>query len=184
MPLLKKTAISITLILLGILLLYPLLRQIGQIRKLETRFIISYAHDHGKSLTAYDFNREAFKKCDFSNFQLAHSDFSGAYLNQSDFSGANLEGANLSSAFIEGSSFRSADLGSAKFNHARLFHVNFQEANMASAKLTYCTIWHCDFRNANLTAVTLEGSYYDFDTQWPKGFNPKQKGGILRIDDP
>ena len=78
-----------------------------------------------------------------------------------NLAGANLEGANLLMANLEGAYLPGANLAGA----------NLEGANLLMANLV----------GANLEGANLKGAWYDKNTFFPKGFDPKKHGMRTKI---
>jgi hypothetical protein len=81
----------------------------------------------------------------------------------------NLSGADLRGADLRGADLREADLGGADLSEADLFGAYLSEANLTGA----------DLGGADLFKADLQGTRYNQDTRWPKGFDPAAAGAVL-----
>ena len=129
----------------------------------------------GCQLQYADFEGQTFRETSFMNDNLDRANLVDSTFESFLFSYATLRRAKLQNAtFIDGA-FDSADLRSAKLNGATFNDVLFFETD-----LTYTYLLGTDLRGAtSLENANLKGAYYDQDTKFPAGFDPKEAGMTL-----
>jgi len=138
-------------------------------------------------------NQKYYLIWEITNKGLGNRNLSGQ-----DLSRANLSGLNLKKAILENTNLAQANLKNTKLQRAILTGAILTEANLTTAKLTGAnlkgaeftksTIVNANFAKANfgntdlsqtrtkLTNVsTLTGAYYNDETKFPEGFDPKIK---------
>jgi hypothetical protein len=71
-----------------------------------------------------------------------------------------------------------ADLRGAFLIRATLIATDFSRANLSGANLS-----GADLYGAHLRETTLEGLLYDLATKWPVGFDPKEQGEKLILEE-
>ncbi len=101
---------------------------------------------------------------------LTEANLENANLGRADLRGANLTGANLRGADLTEADLRKADLTGANLMGSNLTRCRIRDANFSKV----------DFRNTDLTntktkltGAKLKGAYYNDETKFPEGFNPK-----------
>ena len=99
----------------------------------------------------------------------------GADLTGANLTGANLTRADLSVAYLTGANLTGANLARANLTGANLARANLARANLAGADLcgAYLT-------RANLAGANLGGANADRFTRWPDGFDPAERGVVVR----
>jgi hypothetical protein len=84
---------------------------------------------------------------------------------------AGLVAANLQGASLIGASLIGASLHGASLMRANLIGASLMRANLIGAELN----------GTNLEGADLEGAYYDANTKWPEGFDPKAAGAEFSV---
>jgi hypothetical protein len=74
---------------------------------------------------------------------------------------------------------RGADLRGVRLLHPILHYVSFVGADLTGADLRNAALEGADFTQAKLSNICLTGAFYDEDTRWPEGFDPRQHGASL-----
>ena len=97
---------------------------------------------------------------------LQGADLQGANLQDANLSMTNLQGANLQGANLQGANLQGADLQGADLQGA-----NLQGADLIGAELSM----------TNLQRADLQGAKYNDATQFPRRFNPEEKG-MIRVN--
>lgn len=105
------------------------------------------------------------------------ADFSAAVLTKLCALGANLSDVQMEEAQLQGAALCGADLTSANLRHADLRNANLswcdlQGAGLFAADLRGANLAWADLRNVDLREANLSGAYYNYQTQWPAGFEP------------
>ncbi len=103
-----------------------------------------------------------------------------------DYRGASLAGAALNQANLDRTNCQDADLTRASLrnaylNFADLRRASFRGADLRGCMLAYSDLQRADLRGADLreasiidvTFTTLSGAFYDEQTRWPEGFDPR-----------
>ena len=109
---------------------------------------------------------------------LIDTDLEGANLKGATLEGAQLLRANLQSANLSGADLQSANLSGAYLQNADLRRADLEGANLSGARLQNTNLLHADLN----FAINFQGAKYNDDTQFPRGFNPEQKG-MIRVND-
>nr|WP_302850077.1 pentapeptide repeat-containing protein [Sphaerospermopsis torques-reginae] len=130
---------------------------------------------------------------EITNKEVENRNLSGQDLRRANLSGLNLTKAilkdtNLAQANLENTKLQRAILTGAILTEANLTRAKLTGANLRGAELTKSTIINANFAKANfgntdlsqtntkLTNVsTLNGAYYNDETKFPEGFDPKIK---------
>ena len=137
-------------------------------------------------------------KVDLLEADLAEVDLSKANLSFSDLEQANLEKAKLVRANLRGARLhrthlKDADLKRAELKDANLFRptltgADLSEVDLSKAKvdlegadLKNAKLFETNLEGINLRGAILTGAEYSGGTKWPKNFDPKRAGAILRV---
>ena len=129
-------------------------------------------------LTGADFWRASLKgamliEATLHRAILRDVELSNAYLRQADLSSAILWEANLSGSDLLGCILIDAGMSKANLHGANLSHANLSGAYLGDANLIKANLL-----GANLSETDLSSAIYDYQTQWPEGFDPKLAGAI------
>ncbi len=111
---------------------------------------------------------------------LCGANFYGANLSGADLYGANLTRANLTRAYLTRADLSGADLTGASLSGANLTRANLTRANLSGAYLTWADLSGADLTRANLTRANLTRAVADRWTRWPDGFDPAERGVVVR----
>lgn len=114
---------------------------------------------------------DSLEGADLRGRRLDTADLWQANLRRARFSRASLVGADLSLADLTGVCFRRAGLMGTNLRGAVLDDADLGDAFLAGAHLE-----GADLRFAHLQEAKLSGCYFDETTQWPKGFDPWDRG--------
>ncbi len=117
------------------------------------------------------------------NANLSHANLKNANLNDADLSSADLSNVKLGSANLTNANLSNADLNNANLCKAKLISSNLHKANLSDAKLSNSDMKNADLRGANLSntklsSVNLRKAFFDEETIFPQGFNPRNAGMI------
>ena len=150
------------------------LSHIGRDAK-EKRLNLLKKTGKGCQLEWASFEGQTFRETSFMKANLYKANLVDSTFESFDFSYATLRRAKLQKAtFIDGD-FSSVDLQRAKLNGATFKNVFFSKADFTKAYLL-----GTDLREArSLKRANLKGAYYDQDTKFPAGFDPKKAGMTL-----
>jgi hypothetical protein len=152
----------------------------------------------GVRLRPYWVARYRGKGADLHAAALPLAPLVGAALDGANLRGANLRGANLAHASLgvdtsapprlpmaggfrgpRGADLTGADLTGANLNGAWMGDVRLPGAVLRGAALAGANLKHSNLRGADLRGTNLTGAYYDAQTRWPAGFEPRQHGAVL-----
>jgi len=129
----------------------------------------------GCQLEWASFEGQTFRETSFMNANLERANLVDSTFESFDLSYATLRRAKLQKAtFIDGD-FGSADLQRAELNGATFNNVNFFETDLTKAYLLGTDLSGV----RSLEAAELKGAYYDQDTKFPAGFDPKKARMVL-----
>lgn len=97
--------------------------------------------------------------------------------------GLHLRDVDLSNRALREADLQGADLGGVDFQRADLGRADLRRASLARANLRGCNLRGADLRGADLEGAVLaeselQGSRYDGETQWPKGFDATTSGAV------
>jgi hypothetical protein len=138
-----------------------------------------------------DLSGMLLEACHFESAHLTHADLSGARLAKADLPNAllrwaNLRGADLSYADLEGVDLVDADLSGANFTGAVLIgaYVN-EETKLSGAVFTDALlqgfkIVGADLSGADLDEARVEAAEYNAAAKFPPGFDPVERGMLLK----
>lgn len=145
-----------------------------------------------------NFREAKLIEVDLMEVDLAEADLSKANLSFSDLEQANLEKAKLVRANLIGAKLyrthlKGADLKRAELKDTNLFRPTLTGADLSEVDLSKADVdlEGADLKNAKLFETNLEGinlhgailagAEYSDGTKWPKNFDPKKAGAILRV---
>lgn len=165
---------------------------------------ISGRHFKDESLNGVDFSGATCVGCSFTRCSLKKAKFKGAVMTSAafydtDVSETDFTGVTAPSQTIQ---FLNCKLDKANFEgvNKNIISLSFRnkcslkEANLQKAKIgeiTNCDLSRADLRGANLRAVTpytissarFTGAFYDDNTAFPEGFDPKAAGMKLKKEE-
>lgn len=138
----------------------------------------------GVHFTGADLRAGSYKPCDFTRARLEGANLLGALCDQALFVEASLMNANLEEGVFQFADFssaclRGASLSNANLKGARLKKADLSNANLSNAYLRGASLAGADLSGASLHGVDLSFSISDWQTRWPRGFDP-QKAGAFR----
>jgi hypothetical protein len=105
----------------------------------------------------------------FSDADLRGASLRGGHFEGARFRRAHLEGARLEGVHLQRAKLRDADFSGADFGPDR--ELGLEGANLEGAHLE-----GANFEAAKLRGAHLNGAFYDKNTRWPEGLNPKREG--------
>ncbi len=152
---------------------------------------------------ATDLTNADLRGVDLRNVDLTGAILRGADLRDADLRNATLREANLQSdgerrvrlrgvgaepADLRGANLRGVDLSGFDLSGFDLADVRMQGAILLGADLTDVTldgglVHGADLRTDEFAQLSVEGTIYDLDTQWPEGFDPVAEGALDKPDD-
>ncbi|MEH2113126.1 pentapeptide repeat-containing protein [Nostoc sp.] len=142
-----------------------------------------FSFDDDKKIILYESN---LKRANLTEANLEYAQLRGANLENAILGKANLERVNLYESDLKKAKLDRANLNYADLSEARLINTNFRQASLYKAvlygaKLSGSSWVQTDLRKSNFdqtslnSASTLREAYYDEETIFPKGFEPKSK---------
>jgi uncharacterized protein YjbI with pentapeptide repeats len=138
-------------------------------------------------LEVVDFTNASLKKANFKGASIKRVYFHQVDLTEADFSGASAGTGSIN--FID-AILNKAELPGLIIDFGK--DCRLRGANLRKAKISGASL-NCDFSGAHLEGANLRGSqlrqdsstrlrgaFYDEDTSFPQGFDPKRAGMILQ----
>jgi len=95
--------------------------------------------------------------------------------------GANLKGAKLWLSNLQGANLRGANLQDADLSMTNLQGANLQNADLSMTNLQGANLQDADLSLTNLQEADLQGAEYNDATQFPRRFNPEERG-MVRVN--
>ena len=128
-------------------------------------------------------------EANLKNTEFRKANLENATLEKANLEGANLSEANLGNAKLNGAKLNDADLTKAKLINTKFGKATLYKAVLCEAKLSGSSWLKADLRKSDLrktslnSASTLREAYYDEETRFPDGFEPKNQKMVFRTED-
>lgn len=135
------------------------------------------------NLQESNLNGAKLDDADLTKVILNNAHLLGAKMHRSILKTALIENADLSNALLEDANLNNAFLKGAKLDHANLQNADLASADLRNASLDGASLQSADLRNANLDGTLLQnadlkGAKYSSTTQFPRDFDPGERGMI------
>ncbi|HRW10732.1 MAG TPA: pentapeptide repeat-containing protein [Caldilineaceae bacterium] len=117
----------------------------------------------GSNLNGHNAQGADFSAAILTGICALGTNFAGALFEETQLQGAALCGANLTGAMLRHANLQNANLMWCDLRSASLFGADLRGANLAWA----------DLREVDLREANLSGAYFNYHTQWPRNFNPR-----------
>ena len=164
---------------------------------------LKFSNMHKAHLAYATFIEADLSEANLTGASLVQADFESAKLIHADLSDADLSDAKLEKADLMLANLEKTDLHKANLKDANIFMVNLQEARLTDADLTEVDLGGSDLQKADLSGANLTGAslikanlsgakldgtilskaiystYKEFETIFPKGFDPQKAGMIM-----
>jgi hypothetical protein len=142
----------------------------------------------GTQLFGADLAGEDLAGADLSKADLSFSDLEQANLEKAKLVRANLHGARLYRTHLKDADLKRAELKEANLFRPTLTGADLSEVDLSKAKvdleganLKNAKLFETNLEGISLRGAILTGAEYSDDTKWPKNFDPKKSGAILRV---
>ena len=123
-----------------------------------------------------DFREALLEWTTINGGDLSNSEFEGAYLYHTNFQGTILYKATFTKAELLGTRFEGVDLKLARFEDiTNMSNANFIKSNLHKTKFINVDFCRSIFKETNIQAARILLGKYDDHTEFPEGFNPKDK---------
>lgn len=145
---------------------------------LATRYDAPVGNLDGATFEAWRHGQDLSYK-NLSRHNLFKAKLRGANLLSANLKGANLGRVDLSFAALDADLSR-ADLKGAILYRANLFEALLKSADLRGCDLRQARLQEADLSGALLTGADMRGAEFDLKTKWPRGFNAKSHGAIMK----
>ena len=134
------------------------------------------ANFEGLCARSRDFSWLDFENANFEEAFLEGADFSFCQLLRASFKGADLARVNFKKAYLECADFMCANLEDANLEGTNLEYANLEYANLKGAKIAMVKLDGANLKGTNLEGIVFRRVRYNHDTEWPEGFDYRNKG--------